>query len=68
MEDFQKALIRIRAAKLLTWKDLAQEIGITRTTLMNFMDYGVKPKFLTLARITQFIEKNKEVLGQKEIK
>lgn len=68
MEDLQRALIKIRMHKLLTWNQLAKEIGTTRTTLMNFMDYGVKPRFLTLARITQYIEKNEGIVKQKDIK
>jgi len=68
MEDLQKALIMIRTYKLLTWNQLAEEIRISRNTLMNFMDYGVKPTFLTLAKITQYIEKNEDILKNKEIK
>lgn len=68
MEDLQRALIIIRAHKLITWNKLAEEIGIGRATLLRFVDYKVKPTFLTLARITKFIEAHSEILKQKEIK
>ena len=75
-DDLPTILVKIRARKLLSWREMSEEIGIARTTLIRFVAGLHKPLFTTLVRLNNYIEDNvehllprvKQIPGQQEIK
>ncbi len=50
------SLIDIMGRLQLTYNDLAREIGVSRTTVFNFMKYGVIPQVRTYYKINEYIK------------
>jgi len=61
MNEIKAIFVKIRLHRYLSWKAVAEEIGISRMTLMKILDYSKKPSELTAARMADFVNKNKSV-------
>jgi len=66
MIDFKDLLIEIRNERLLPWRRMAKEIGITRMSLWRIVEKGLPLRPLTFERIIKFIEKNRAYLKSKK--